>query len=100
MELTHLIEVLSTPNAYPFKVERIEVRQTHISLVFLAGSFVYKLKKPVNLGFLDFSTLEKRKHFCEEELRLNRRLAPTVYRGVVPITKTENGIQMEGSGEA
>ncbi len=100
MELTHLIEALSNPSAYPFPIERIEVRQTHISVVFLAGSLVYKLKKPVNLGFLDFSTLEKRKHFCEEEVRLNRRLTPTVYRGVVPISKTENGIQVEGSGEA
>jgi aminoglycoside phosphotransferase family enzyme/predicted kinase len=100
MELDRLIEALGNPTAYPFSVQGIEVRQTHISVVFLAGSFVYKLKKPVNLGFLDFSTLEKRKHFCEEEVRLNRRLAPMVYRGVVPITKTDDGIHIEGKGEA
>ena len=51
------------------------MRQTHISAVFLAGDLVYKLKKPVNLGFLDFTTLDKRRHFCDEEVRLNRRLA-------------------------
>src|SRR5580700_6621474 len=99
MELVKLIEGLSDVAAYPHPIDKVEVRQTHISAVFLAGPFVYKLKKPVNLGFLDFSTLEKRRHFCEEEVRLNRRLAPTVYLGVVPITRTPTGIQMEGTGE-
>src|SRR6516162_6255470 len=86
MELVSLIEALSKPAAYPHPVEAIEVHQTHISVVFLAGPFAYKIKKPVNLGFLDFSTLEKRKHYCEQEVCLNRRLAPQVYLGVVPIT--------------
>jgi aminoglycoside phosphotransferase family enzyme/predicted kinase len=84
--VTTLIEALSRPEAYPHPVETIEVHQTHISFVFLAGLFAYKLKKAVDLGFLDFRTLEKRKHYCEEEVRLNRRLAPQVYLGVVPIT--------------
>ena len=88
MDLPRLIEVLSASGAYPHPVEAVEVRQTHISVVFLAGPFAYKIKKPVNLGFLDFSTLEKRRHFCEEEVRLNRRLAPAVYLGVVPITRS------------
>jgi aminoglycoside phosphotransferase family enzyme/predicted kinase len=99
MELTCLIEALSCAASYPFAIRNVEVRQTHISAVFLAGSFVYKIKKPAQLGFLDFGTLEKRLHFCEEEVRLNRRLAPDVYLGVVPITKTPAGVQAEGSGE-
>ena len=99
MELARLIEALSVPAAYPEAVERIEVRQTHISVVFLAGPYAYKLKKPVNLGFLDFTTLEKRRHYCEEEVRLNRRLAPTVYRGVVPVARTPDGLRVEGAGE-
>ena len=63
------------------------MRQTHISVVFLAGPYVYKVKKPVDLGFLDFGTLARRRHYCEEEVRLNRRLAPEVYVGVVPVTR-------------
>src|SRR5206468_3356575 len=86
LDLSILIETLSRSEAYPHPTGAIEVHQTHISAVFLAGPFAYKIKKPVNLGFLDFSTLERRKHFCEEEVRLNRRLAPQVYLGVVPIT--------------
>jgi aminoglycoside phosphotransferase family enzyme len=78
----------------------VEVRQTHISLVFLAGPFVYKIKKPFDLGFLDFSTLERRRHFCNEEVRLNRRLAPEVYLDVVPLTATAAGLRLEGPGEA
>ncbi|MFV1986324.1 MAG: AAA family ATPase [Gemmatimonadota bacterium] len=85
MMLSELIEQLSRPEAYDHPVDRVTVVQTHISVVFLAGSLVYKVKKPVDLGFLDFSTLERREHFCHEEVRLNRRLAPDVYLGVSPI---------------
>ncbi len=99
MDAFDLIAELSQPAAYPLPVAAIELHQTHISLVFLAGDFAYKIKKPVSLGFLDFSTLERRKHFCEEEVRLNRRLAPSVYLGVVPITQEQSGLKMEGSGE-
>jgi aminoglycoside phosphotransferase family enzyme/predicted kinase len=99
MELTGLIEALSNPRAYPYRVEKVEIRQTHISVVFLAGPCVYKVKKSVNLGFLDFSTLQKRYHFCEEEVRLNRRLAPQVYLGVVPVARTQEGVRLEGQGE-
>src|SRR5262249_33175089 len=74
--------------------------QTHISVVFLAGPCAYKVKKPVNPGFLDFSTLEKRLHFCQEEVRLNRRLAPQVYLGVVPVVRAGTGLRFEGEGEA
>ncbi len=100
MDLAGLIRALSSPAAYPQPVEEVEVRQTHISVVFLAGEFVYKLKKPVNPGFLDFSTLEKRLHFCREELRLNRRLAPDVYLAVVPVVRTADGLKWEAEGEA
>jgi aminoglycoside phosphotransferase family enzyme len=99
MELATLIRSLSQAAAYPFPVERVEVRQTHISVVFLAGEFVYKLKKPVKLGFLDFSTLEARRHFCHEEVRLNRRLAPKVYLGVVPVVDAKSGLAFEAEGE-
>src|SRR5579885_659645 len=66
MNLECLIEALSRPAAYGYPVEGVEVRQTHISVVFLAGAYAYKLKKPVKLDFLDFSTLEKRLHFCRQ----------------------------------
>jgi aminoglycoside phosphotransferase family enzyme/predicted kinase len=99
MELQPLIDALSDPAAYPEPVDRVEVRQTHISAVFLAGHHVYKVKKPVNLGFLDFSTLERRRHFCAEEVRLNRRLAGPVYQGVVPVTRSGPRLTFEGQGE-
>ena len=67
----------------------VQLIQTHVSYVLLTGKYAYKLKKPVNFGFLDYSTLEKRKHFCEEELRLNQRAAAELYLEVVPISKTE-----------
>src|SRR5262249_46050198 len=99
MELPRLIEALSKPTAYPYPVSAVEVRQTHISAVFLAGPYAYKVKKPVNPGFLDFSTLEKRRHFCEAEGRLTRRLAPQVYLGVVPVVPAAKGLRFEGAGE-
>lgn len=99
MELPTLIDRLSRPTAYPFPVETVTVKQTHISVVFLAEDFVYKIKKPVDLGFLDFTTLDRRRHFCEEETRLNRRLAAEVYLGVVPVTQDGDDLRFEGGGE-
>jgi uncharacterized protein len=96
MDLAQMIETLSDPAAYPDPVGEVEVRQTHISAVFLAGPHVYKVKKPVEFGFLDFSTPARRRHFCEEEVRLNRRLAPEVYLGVVPITRGAGGSEWRG----
>ncbi len=78
----------------------MELVQTHISYVFLAGEFVYKLKKPVDMGFLDFSTLEKRRHFCEEEVRLNRRLCPGTYLDVVAIGFAEGAARIGAAGTA
>jgi aminoglycoside phosphotransferase family enzyme/predicted kinase len=93
------IAALLSPDAYPHKPDRVELRQTHISYVFLAGDLVYKIKKPLNLGFLDYSTLEKRKHYCEEEVRLNRRLCEATYLGVVPIVPGGSSLKLEGRGE-
>lgn len=100
MELPALIQALSQPTAFPQPAGPVDVVHTHISVVFLSGSDVFKVKKPVNLGFLDFSTLEKRRHYCEEEVRLNRRLAPKVYKGIVPITRGGTGLRFGGAGEA
>jgi aminoglycoside phosphotransferase family enzyme/predicted kinase len=80
-----LIQALCAPAVYDHDVESVRVIETHISWVLLTGSFVYKIKKPVRLPFLDFSTLRQRREFCEEEVRLNQRLAPDLYLGVIPI---------------
>jgi len=77
-----LIQALQDPGCYPHPVADVQLLETHISWVLLAGEYAYKIKKPLNLGFLDFSTLKKRRHYCEEELRLNRRLAPALYLDV------------------
>jgi hypothetical protein len=86
------------PAAYPERVSRIEMLETHISWIFLAGEFAYKVKKPLDLGFVNFSTLERRRHFCEEELRLNRRLAPDLYLDVLPIGGTAENPRIGGTG--
>jgi uncharacterized protein len=83
-----LIEALGAPGCYPHPVDNVRHIETHISHVLLTGRYAYKIKKPVNLGFLDFSTLPKRKFYCEEEIRLNRRLAPALYLEVVAIGGT------------
>ncbi|MFQ5507746.1 MAG: AAA family ATPase [Leptospirillia bacterium] len=93
-----LIEGLLGATAYPHPVQDIILRETHISWVLLTGPFVYKLKKPVDFGFLDYTTLERRRHFCEEEVRLNRRFAPDLYLGVVPVTGRPDAPHMDGDG--
>lgn len=99
--MTNVAETLRHPETYPHPVStEIAVVETHISWLFLTGEFAYKLKKPVNLGFLDFSTLERRRHFCHEELRLNRRLCPDLYLDVFPVTESARGIRIGGEGEA
>ena len=85
----HLSFLLDT-SAYPHPVKEVTLLQTHISWVFLTGSFAYKVKKPVNFGFLDFSTLQQRKQACMDELRLNRRLAPSIYLDLLSIYKVGN----------
>lgn len=95
-----LIQALLNPAAYPHPVGEIKLIETHISWVLLTGQYAYKIKKNIRFDFLDFSTLEKRHFYCEEELRLNRRLAPDLYLQVVPITGTPEQPQINGSGEA
>jgi aminoglycoside phosphotransferase family enzyme/predicted kinase len=99
MRYDSLISFLESPDSYPYRPPEVRSIQTHISWVFIASPFVFKVKKPVNLGFLDFSTLEKRRHFCQRELELNRRLCPDVYLAVVPIYKSASGFSFEPEGE-
>ena len=94
-----LITSLLRADAYPHEVSQLQLLDTHISWVILTGNFAYKIKKALKLAFLDFSTLELRRHFCEEELRLNRRWAPELYLEVVPIFGTHENPTLAGSGE-
>jgi aminoglycoside phosphotransferase family enzyme/gluconate kinase len=93
---TKLLQALQNPSIYDHPVQEFQILETHISWVVLTGPFAYKIKKPVNLGFVDFSTLERRRYFCAEELRLNRRLAPDVYLDVVAITGTPEDPKVGG----
>lgn len=93
-----VFEALMKPEAYEEDPGNIEMVQTHLSVVFLTRDFVYKLKKAVNFGFLDFTTLEKRHFFCEKELKLNRRLCGDMYLEVVPINKA-SFVKIKGEGE-
>lgn len=94
-----LRDALSQPEVYPHAPDEVTLEQTHISLVALVPPWVYKVKKPVDLGFLDFSTLEQRRTYCEAEVQLNRRLAGTTYEGVVPIVDTPNGLRVDPEDE-
>ena len=98
--LPPFIQALLDPAAYPHPVAEVRLVQTHISYVLLAGDSVYKFKKPVNFGFLDFSTLAKRQFCCEQELLLNRRLCPEIYLGLVTVTRAGEGYRLNGEGEA
>ncbi|MEZ5102273.1 MAG: AAA family ATPase [Thermoleophilia bacterium] len=100
LPLVALVEALSRPEAYPFPVERVDVLHTHVSVLFFAGPRVYKVKKPVDLGFLDFREPAARRRACAEEVRLNEALAPGVYLGVAPIGRDERGeLRIGGPGE-
>ncbi len=96
--LPPLIRALLDPAAYPEPPPTVELRQTHISYVLLAGEYVYKIKKPVALGFLDYSTPRRRAYYCRREVQLNRRLAPEVYLGVVPIVERRGRVRVGGPG--
>ncbi|PZW36952.1 aminoglycoside phosphotransferase family enzyme [Humitalea rosea] len=100
-DLARKLAVLRSPASYPEAPRAVEVRETHMSWVFLTDGFAWKLKKPVRHPFLDYRRLEQRRHFCEEELRLNRRLAPDVYLDVVPLVRRPDGaLMLGGAGEA
>ncbi|MBI5598542.1 MAG: AAA family ATPase [Deltaproteobacteria bacterium] len=98
MSLPPIIKGLLDPAAYLSRPARVTLIQTHISYILLTPDIVYKIKKPVDFGFLDFTTLKKRLYFCREEVRLNRALAPGMYLGVVPIARERGGFRMEGKG--
>ncbi|MGY6552939.1 MAG: bifunctional aminoglycoside phosphotransferase/ATP-binding protein [Wenzhouxiangella sp.] len=95
---SELIDALMNPACYPHSAERVERVETHISWVLLVGDYAYKIKKPVDFGFLDFSSLARRKHFCHEELRLNRRHAASIYLDVVTITGMPSAPEIGGQG--
>ena len=94
-----LISALQNPDLYDHPVKDFRVLETHISWVILTGDYAYKIKKPMDFGFLNFSTLDRRKHFCEEELRLNKRLADALYLEVLPITGSADAPSLGGNGE-
>ncbi|MDG4812805.1 AAA family ATPase [Hydrogenovibrio sp. 3SP14C1] len=99
MNLSFLFDELSRSELYPHPVEVITTIETHISIVFLTGEFAYKLKKPVDFGFLDFTSLAERKRFCELEINLNRRTAPDLYLDVCPLYCKEGHLQFTPYGD-
>jgi aminoglycoside phosphotransferase family enzyme len=99
IDIPSLQNALLHPEIYPDRPRVVKFIETHISLLFLTGNHVYKVKKPVDFGFLNFTSLEKRKLFCEQEVTLNRRLSPDIYLGVVKITQEGNRISLNGKGE-
>jgi hypothetical protein len=99
MESTDVVKALSRPEAYLDHPAEVSMQQTHISWLIFTKDFVYKVKKPVNFGFLDFTSLDARRHFCDEEVRLNRRLAPEVYLGVRAVTAADGEIRLGGRGD-
>jgi hypothetical protein len=99
MDQPTLLARLTDPACFPEPTTTVDVIQTHISTIFLTDRFAYKVKKPVNFGFLDYTTLERRRHFCEQEVSLNRRLAPEVYLDVVDIRDNGGVVSIGGRGE-
>jgi aminoglycoside phosphotransferase family enzyme/predicted kinase len=94
-----LVHALMSPGAFDHAVQNIELMETHISWLILAGDYVYKIKKPLTLDFLDFGNLEKRRFFCNEEIRLNKPWAPDIYIDVVPITLDDGLPHFSGNGK-
>lgn len=93
-----LLNALQDSALYDHSVSGFTVMETHISWILLTGDFVYKIKKPVDFGFIDYSTLDRRAHFCHEEVRLNRRLAPELYLGVVPVYGSASAPKLTADG--
>ena len=98
--LPELVQAMLRPGIYPEPAAKVKLVQTQMSFVFIAGDYVYKIKKPVNLGYLDYTTLAQRKFFCDKEVELNRRLCPQNYLGVVPIIKSGGKYVLGGRDEA
>jgi hypothetical protein len=99
VDLARLVEHLSNPTFYPEPTSSVEVIQTHISYIFLTDTLAYKVKKPVDFGFLDYTTLAKRRQMCEREVALNSRLCPDVYLGVVELREQDGALSIDGPGE-
>jgi len=100
MDISLLKEALQKPETYSHEIGKVKVITTAVSIVFLTGNIVYKINKPMNLGFLDFSTLEKRKDQCEKEFKQNKLISPNIYVGVSKITKEPDGsLKVDGEGE-
>ena len=99
-QLPEFVSFLLQPAAYDPAPSAVKLVQTHISYVFITDDLVYKFKKPVDFGFLDFTTLEKRRHFCQQELILNRRLCPSIYLGLVALEKTDAGFSLTNPDRA
>ena len=98
-QLPEVIQALLDPNAYPDIGQRVDMGQTQMSFVLLTDEYVYKIKKPVNLGYLDYTTLEQRQFYCQREVELNQRLCPDTYIGVVPIIRKKDTIFIERRGD-
>jgi len=99
MDLEQLLARLADPTFYPEPTTRVDLLQTHISWLFLTDHHVYKVKKPVNFGFLDYTTLERRREMCTREVTLNKRLCPDIYLGVAEIREHDGGLSIDGPGE-
>lgn len=98
MDSSTLLKFMLDPDIYPVKPKRVNMFQTHISYLFFAGEYVYKIKKPVNFGFLNYSTLEKRRFYCTQEIKLNSRFSPEIYLGVSEITSDRGVLSLDGKG--
>ena len=98
-KLPKLVKALLDPKAYSDIPKGVELAQTQMSFVFLTDDYVYKVKKPVNLGYLNYTTLDRRQFYCQKEVELNRRLCPEVYLEVVPITRDKDDISVGGRGK-
>jgi len=98
-QLPEMVQALLDPKAYPDATQGVELAQTQMSFVFLTDKYVYKVKKPVNLGYLDYTTPERRHFYCQREVELNRRLCPDAYLAVVPVTQDKGNILIGGQGE-
>jgi uncharacterized protein len=94
-----ILQSLLAPSAYPEPATSVHLVQTHVSFIFITDNFVYKIKKPVDFGFLNFTTLDRRRFYCTEEVRLNRRLNPDMYLGVVEVRETPDGARFDGEGK-
>ena len=100
IKLPDIVQALLKPEAYPEVTKNVELEQTQMSFVFLTDNYAYKVKKPVNLGYLDYTTFNKRKFYCHKEVKLNQRLCSDIYLGVVPIIQGQGTFFIDKKGKA